>query len=123
MSPSQLNCTTFRHRDYSGRLRRPHEPEQTARPLVRVVPKPEVGPPESEHPFREFRLSNDTPQGAASDRIVKRNWNGNSSCLEMFLHDSIGCPVGGRGRIRVVREFDKPPSPKEPGVYPTGTST
>src|ERR1035437_5940224 len=73
--------------------------------------------------FREFRLPNDAPQGSASDRIVKRNRNSYRCCLQTLLHDSVAALLPDLRRIRVVREFDKPPSPKELGAYPTGTST
>src|ERR1035441_5235284 len=73
--------------------------------------------------FREFRLPNDAPQGSTSDRIVKRNRIGYRRCLQTLLHDPVAALLPDGGESVFVRESDRFPSPKEPGVYPTGTST
>ena len=73
--------------------------------------------------FREFRLPNDASQGSTPDRIVKRNRNGYCRFLQALLHDPVAALLPGCGESVFVRESDKFPSLKEPGVYPTGTST
>jgi hypothetical protein len=42
---------------------------------------------------REFRLSNDAQQGAASQRVVKRNRNGYRRGLQTLLHDPMAASL------------------------------
>lgn len=46
----------------------------------------------------EFRLSNDAPQGSASDRIVKRYWYSYRRALPALLHDSVAALLTDCGK-------------------------
>jgi hypothetical protein len=47
---------------------------------------------------REFRLSNDAPQGSTPDRIVKRHRDGYRRALPVLLHDSVAALLTDCGK-------------------------
>jgi hypothetical protein len=63
-------------------------------PILRLVPQSLV----FEQRLWEFGLSNDTPQCAAPDRVVKGHRNGYRRALPTLLHDSVAAllPDGGK---------------------------
>ena len=83
------------HEGRRARSRKPREREVTDPDCGRAERRLVVG---FEQRLWEFRLSNNAPEGATSDRIVKGHRNGYRRTIPTLLHDSVAALLPDCGK-------------------------